>query len=582
MARKLMTFRVWIVIITILLSMLAINPNPWRHGLVVKSVESGSLEAEQGIMAGETLLAVNDQKVETLNEFSDIMKSLKKDPVKVTVETEEGMVSYDAERSIGLRYENLTVLDADDFTNLKKGDVIRSINGVKVGDDSELKDAVKDILPLEKITITTDKNNYIYLARGSPKINVAAKQTTNIQKGLDLQGGTRVLLKPVSDKEITDKDIDDMIKVMSNRLNVYGLADLQIRPANDLAGDKFVLIEIAGVSAEEIRDLLAKQGKFEAKIGNETVFTGGREDIPFVCRDDGSCSGIRDCGPTEGNEWFCKFEFVIHLSPEAAKRHAAVTQDLDVTTSSDGREILSAMIDFYLDGKKVDSLQIGADLKGKEATAIAISGPGVGPNKMVAIESAVASMDKLQTVLITGSLPMSIEVAKMDTISPVAGKSFINGAVMAALSSMFAVGLIMFLRYRRWKLVVPIMFVSVTEIIMTLGVASAIGWNMDLASIAGIIAAVGTGVNDQVIITDEIMRKEKEAYVNWKKKIKGAFFIVFAAYATVVASLIPLWGAGAGLLRGFAVTTLIGISIGVFITRPAFAYFMESLLKDEE
>jgi preprotein translocase subunit SecD len=30
-----------------------------------------------------------------------------------------------------------------------------------------------------------------------------------------------------------------------------------------------------------------------------------------------------------------------------------------------------------------------------------------------------------------------------------------------------------------------------------------------------------------------------------------------------------MW-AGAGLLKGFAITTIIGISVGVFITRPAF------------
>ena len=582
MARKLMTVRVWIVLITIMLSIVAINPNPWAHGLVIKSVGSGSIESEEGINTGEKLLAINGQKVETLNDFASITKSLKKDSVNIKIETEKGVNQYEAERSIGFRYTNLTVTEAEDFTNLEKDDVIKSINDIKVEDDTGLKKEIEKLLPLEKITITTDKGDHIYLSRSSPSITVTPKQTTNIQKGLDLQGGTRVLLKPISDTGVTDKDVDDLIKVMTNRLNVYGLADMQIRPAKDFSGDRFVLIEIAGVTMDEIKELLAKQGKFEAKIANETVFIGGRDDIPFVCRNDGSCSGIRQCNPTSENQWYCQFEFVVHLSPSAAKRHAEVIKDLDTTTSTDGREILNETIEFYLDGKKVDSLQIGADLKGKEATAIAISGPGMGPSKMVAMEAAVANMDKLQTILITGSLPVSIEIAKMDTISPVAGKSFLRGAIVSALSGMFAVGLIIFIRYRRWKLTVPIMFVSITEIIMTVGVAAAIGWNMDLASIAGIIAAVGTGVNDQVIITDEIMRKDASGYVNWKLKIKNAFFIVFAAYATVAASLIPLWGAGAGLLRGFAVTTLIGISIGVFITRPAFASFMEQLMKDEQ
>ncbi|MBM3199964.1 hypothetical protein FJZ53_03415, partial [Candidatus Woesearchaeota archaeon] len=277
MARKLITFRVWLVIIAIALSILAIGPNPWAHGLIIKSVASGSAEAEQGITTGETLKAVNGQPLETLNEFSTLIKSMEKEPVEVTVETDRGIKTYEAERSIGFKLNNLTITDPEDFTNLEGGEVIKSINGIPITNDTELTEIKGEILPLERISITTNKGERVYLSRGAPKITVAPKQTTNVQKGLDLQGGTRVLLKPKSSEGVTDKDIDDLIKVMSNRLNVYGLADLQIRPAKDFSGDRFVLIEIAGVTTDEIKELIGKQGKFEAKIGNETVFTGGRE-----------------------------------------------------------------------------------------------------------------------------------------------------------------------------------------------------------------------------------------------------------------------------------------------------------------
>ena len=43
--------------------------------------------------------------------------------------------------------------------------------------------------------------------------------------------------------------------------------------------------------------------------------------------------------------------------------------------------------------------------------------------------------------------------------------------------------------------------------------------------------------------------------------------------------MIPLFSAGAGLLKGFALTTIIGVSVGVFITRPAYAAFAEMVLK---
>ena len=52
------------------------------------------------------------------------------------------------------------------------------------------------------------------------------------------------------------------------------------------------------------------------------------------------------------------------------------------------------------------------------------------------------------------------------------------------------------------------------------------------------------------------------------------------AYFTTVVAMLPLLAAGAGLLRGFAIVTIAGVTFGVFITRPAYAKIVETLLKD--
>jgi len=117
----------------------------------------------------------------------------------------------------------------------------------------------------------------------------------------------------------------------------------------------------------------------------------------------------------------------------------------------------------------------------------------------------------------------------------------------------------------------------IAEAILTLGVAALIKWNLDLPSIAGIIAAIGTGVDDQIVMLDE---SETSRSYTIKERIKRAFFVIFSAYAVALVSLFPLWFAGAGLLRGFALTTAIGITVGVFITRPAFADILSKLSKD--
>jgi preprotein translocase subunit SecD len=65
--------------------------------------------------------------------------------------------------------------------------------------------------------------------------------------------------------------------------------------------------------------------------------------------------------------------------------------------------------------------------------------------------------------------------------------------------------------------------------------------------------------------------RHKEESLSIKQKIKRAFAIVMGAYFASVVSLLPLLGAGAGLLKGFVITTFIGITIGVLVTRRAFA-----------
>ena len=123
--------------------------------------------------------------------------------------------------------------------------------------------------------------------------------------------------------------------------------------------------------------------------------------------------------------------------------------------------------------------------------------------------------------------------------------------------------------------------IQVVNVFIILGFAALIRWNLDLAAIAGIIAAVGTGVDDQIVITDEVMygRKNQE---HWLKRMKNAFFIIFAAYFTMLVAMLPLYFLGAGVLRGFALTTIVGVTIGVFITRPAYGKMIEILMEKDE
>ncbi len=457
------------------------------------------------------------------------------------------------------------------------------VNGEETKTIEDYYAAVSELRENKTVRIETNENSYIFLApqsaNGKVDLGLKVKEASfsNLRMGLDLEGGTRVLLQPAG--AISKEDLQTTVDNLKERLNVYGLRDIVVRSASDLAGNDFILIEIAGVTEDEIRELLAKQGKFEAKLGNETVFFGGKKDITYVCRS-ADCSGI---DPNFGCRKFdagyhCRFAFQISLSPEAAQHHADVTRNLK-TISEQGSCYLSEELALYLDDVEVDRLRVGCELKGSTTTDIQISGSGAGITQADAVNDALQNMKKLQTVLLTGSLPVKLDVVKMDTISPTLGKEFLQNVMLVGALALVAVSVVVLYRYRKGVIIFPMLLVMLSELVLILGFAALAKWNLDLASIAGLIVVVGTGMNHFIVITDETLRGEAQA-LDWKTRIKNALFIIMGAYVINLGSLIPLFWAGAGLLKGFALTTIVGMSVGVLIARPAYATMVKILLEE--
>jgi len=542
--------RVIILAVALVLGLFMLHPNPFASGLVVRSVLRDGAAYQAGLqgspptlapMSRERILRMNAVPMESLQDYYAFLETLTPGAT-VLIKT--------------------TVRDY----RVALGNFTREV-------------PVEDLaitLPEESSNASSQTRTIDITAEEALGLRVSESPTSNIRLGLDLQGGTRVLLRP--EEQLDSETLAGLLDNMKERLNVYGLSDVVVRTAGDLSGNTYILVEIAGANEEEVKELLARQGKFEAKVGNISVFRGGN-DITYVCRT-ADCSGIdprQGCGPVQGGE-ACRFYFQISLTPAAAQRQADATANLTVVSDESGEPFLSEKLDLYLDDNLVSSLSIGASLRGSPSTEISISGSGLGLSREAAIDDSLENMRRLQTILITGSLPVKLEIMKTDSISPALGKAFLKNTLLVGAIAIFAVALVILIRYRKPILVIPILIVNWAEIYLLLAVAAIIGWNLDVASIAGIIIMIGTGVNDQIVITDETLRGETGRFSSWKERLKKAFFIVFAAYFTTVGSMIPLLMAGAGLLKGFAVTTILGVSIGVLITRPAYANVIQYIL----
>ncbi|NOR85829.1 hypothetical protein GQ473_06970 [archaeon] len=442
---------------------------------------------------------------------------------------------------------------------------------------------------------------------------------TNILKGLDLQGGVRAIVLP---EESTKAIIDESITVLNTRLSAFGLQETKIRPL-EIDNKWYIEVELAGSTEEQLRMLLERQGKFEAYIprnidltdnkgtykldgkayditvSNNTVIINNTEqqinkmftldNIDFIITNitsdfvtlsgriyqgkdilqvfkDAQHSNVRQISADN-----YRFQFEIVTTTESAERFAKITKDANIISKSINDAYLDAEIELYLDDNMTDSLKIASSLRGQKLTTPQITGSGNSQT------DAVEQMKTLQSILESGALPSKIQIVQINEISPTLGKEFMNMALLTIFVAILAVSVILFLRYKNPNLVIPMILTSVSEIVIILGFAALVKWTIDLPSIAGIVAAIGSGIDDQIIITDEADKQKEE--MNITKKLKRAFFIIMASATTTIAAMIPLLTVAAGGVKGFAFTTIIGVISGVLITRPAFSKVLEYLNK---
>jgi preprotein translocase subunit SecD len=465
----------------------------------------------------------------------------------------------------------------------------------------------------------------------TPGLGVVVEKpsTTNLNFGLDLVGGARVLLKP--ETNVSDATMQQIVGTLETRINVFGLKEAKFQTINDISGEKYVQIEMAGGSREEVENLLSKQGKFEGKIPRNIIFENNtgtltldeEHELIFVDNEtviDGLTLKENDTSQLEGIDFqvvnltennvtllftvftgsdiqsvclqeqtgICvsriieqsggwEFNFQVFITEEGANKFAKVTKTMKTLTDPNaGTSYLENRISLYLDNNVITDLSISADLKGKALTSPAIT--GFRETRQEALEEQLT----LKSILQSGSLPVSLETIKIDEISPTLGSEFFGEAFFAAIIAGVAVMAVIFIRYRKFKILGQMIVWSVAELVITLGAAAMLRWTIDLASIAGLIAAIGTGTNDQIVMIDEILLggKSKETYTI-TQRVKRSFFIIFSAAGAIIAAMIPLMFIGIGAMKGFAIITTIGVLIGVFITRPPFAAVARKILVKE-
>ena len=373
---------------------------------------------------------------------------------------------------------------------------------------------------------------------------------------------------------VTKETRDETRRIIEIKLNLLGLADTNIRTV----GNNFILVDLAGVDIGTAKRIVGEPGKFEIRI--QTNGTGGEiekgqrlgeiENLTahVVYGSEGIDSKSVGAVPVrrdENSPWGAAF--TLQEAGAVALRDAALKYG---ATDNPTDHELTMLLDEVVIYSAPLSPELAEDLKEK---------PAYGLRAETGLEKEGFEQAKELIIhLKAGVLPVNVEIIGSGEVPAYLGAKFKEESAIAGLLALLSVTLVVFLRYREKMIVLPMFFTLLSEVIAILGFAAVIHWQLDLPSIAGIIAVIGTGVDQLVIITDEVISGGRSSTRMYRKRISFAFGIIFVSATTTIVAMLALALMALGTLRGFAIVTIVGLLIGIFITRPAYGRMIEEIL----
>src|SRR5437588_1528091 len=187
--------------------------------------------------------------------------------------------------------------------------------------------------------------------------------------------------------------------------------------------------------------------------------------------------------------------------------------------------------------------------------------------------------DDLALTLRSGALPAPIEYQEERTVGPSLGADSIRSGVRA---SVLGLALVVFflLIYYRGSGINAIVALLLYLILMLAGLI-VFGATLTLPGIAGIILTIGMAVDSNVLIFERIreeMRSGKTIPSVVEQGFGHAFVTIIDTHVTTIVSSLFLYVFGAGPIRGFAVTLVLGLLVNLFsavyVSRTIFMWLL--------
>lgn len=366
----------------------------------------------------------------------------------------------------------------------------------------------------------------------------------SIRQGLDLQGGTHVVLQAIDtpDAKVDDDAVNRVVRIIERRVNELGLTE----PTIQRQGRDRIIVELPGVKdPDKAIEMLGKTAMLEFKdVTGTTVLTGKdlKNSKAHVGQNNQSAVGLE-------------------FTDEGAQKFASLT----------ARNI----------GKPISIL-----LDGEVLTSPVVQEVITGGNAQITGSKNIEEAEHLAILLRSGSLPVKVDVMETRTVGPTLGQDSKDMSIKAFAIGTISVFVFMLIFYRVSGFVANVALIL--YVMMLLVTMKYLDATLTLPGIAGIILSIGMAVDANVLIFErfkEEIRKGKTIRSAMDSGFTRAFATILDSNITTTIAAVVLFYLGTGPIKGFAVTLAIGNVLSMFtavtVTRELLKFLIGSnLLKN--
>ena len=407
--------------------------------------------------------------------------------------------------------------------------------------------------------------------------------------GLDLRGGAQLTIqvnptKEKPDVQPTPEDVEAVKRVLENRINEFGVSETTLQTI----GEKRILIQLPGESEpEEAARRLKGTAKLEFKeqiIGTEGQLAAEsqvkqQKTIEQMILAQGELKGenkeklaevqkslqesnaaiaklFKSVGLTGTNLTDARaqpasrgngYEVAINFDGKGGKKFAELTKNLAGTGRSIG---------IFLDDDLISSPVVDVEFAD---TGIA------GGRAVITGNFEIEGARDLAIQIKGGSLPFPVAIVENRTVGATLGQDSVRRSIIAACVGLVLVLIFMVVYYR-----LPGVIANVALLVyalLTMACYALAGITLTLPGIAGFILSIGMAVDANVLIFERT-REELRAGKTLYRSVESGFFRAFSSIldsnvTTAIACMALLW-LGSGLVKGFALTLLIGVGVSMF------------------